>query len=95
MELQILLSPSDVRAPGREFVLDALDSGWLAPAGPHLDAFEVALAERTGRRHAVAVSSGTAAMHLALLDLHRPRVPLAIRRGLAATLARRRHRLRR
>ncbi len=67
MDFEILLSPPDVRAPERAYLLDALDSGWLAPAGPHLDAFEVALAERTGRRHAVAVSSGTAAMHLALL----------------------------
>ncbi len=47
-------------------LLEAFDSGWVAPAGPELDAFERELAERVGVPHAVAVSSGTAALHLAL-----------------------------
>ncbi|MEB3300228.1 MAG: DegT/DnrJ/EryC1/StrS aminotransferase family protein [Candidatus Sericytochromatia bacterium] len=47
-------------------VLEALDSGWLT-AGPKVKAFEAAFAEVTGARHAVAVSSCTAALHLALL----------------------------
>lgn len=45
----------------------ALRSGWVAPAGPQLDEFELRLAAITDRGHAVAVSSGTAALHLALL----------------------------
>lgn len=49
--------------------LAALRSGWVAPLGPMVDAFEDALANRCGRRHAVALSSGTAALHLALLEL--------------------------
>jgi len=48
-------------------VLAAIDSGWLAPAGPDLQAFEEEVAEVVGRRHAVALSSGTAALHLALI----------------------------
>jgi dTDP-4-amino-4,6-dideoxygalactose transaminase len=66
---RILLSPPEVGSAEREAVLRALDSGWVAPAGPELNAFEHELAEATGRAHAVALSSGTAALHLALLGL--------------------------
>jgi dTDP-4-amino-4,6-dideoxygalactose transaminase len=64
---RIYLSPPDVRPVERKMLLDALDSGWVAPAGPDIDAFEEELADRCGVEHAVAVSSGTAALHLALL----------------------------
>jgi pyridoxal phosphate-dependent aminotransferase EpsN len=64
---RIFLSPPDVREPEREMLLAALDSGWAAPVGPDLDAFQVELAEQSGVAHAVALSSGTAALHLALL----------------------------
>ena len=47
----------------------ALSSGWVAPLGPEVDAFEQELASLTGRQHAVALSSGTAALHLGLLNL--------------------------
>lgn len=47
----------------------AIRSGWIAPLGPEVDAFEKELAERCGRAHAVALSSGTAALHLGLLTL--------------------------
>jgi FlaA1/EpsC-like NDP-sugar epimerase/dTDP-4-amino-4,6-dideoxygalactose transaminase/lipopolysaccharide/colanic/teichoic acid biosynthesis glycosyltransferase len=66
---RIWLSPPDVRAPERASLLAALDSGWVAPVGPDLDAFEAELAERCGVPHAVALSSGTAALHLALLQV--------------------------
>jgi dTDP-4-amino-4,6-dideoxygalactose transaminase len=66
---RILLSPPDVGPAERAALLRAFDSGWVAPAGPELDAFEAELATATGRSHAVALSSGTAALHLALLDL--------------------------
>ena len=62
----ILLSPPHVTDDDRAAVLAALDSGWLAPAGPALTEFEAAGARRTGRAHAAALSSGTAALHLAL-----------------------------
>jgi len=48
-------------------LLEAFDSNWIAPAGPDIDAFERELAEKAGVAHAVALSSGTAALHLALL----------------------------
>jgi len=66
---RIHLSAPDVGQLEEAFVLDAMRSGWVAPAGPHLAAFETALAERCGRSYAVALSSGTAALHLALLGL--------------------------
>jgi dTDP-4-amino-4,6-dideoxygalactose transaminase len=48
-------------------VAEAVASGWVAPTGPMVDAFEEQVAARCGRRYAVALSSGTAALHLALL----------------------------
>lgn len=68
-ESRILLSPPDIRDHERRSLLAALDSGWVAPAGPDLDAFEREVAELTGRAHGVGLSSGTAALHLALLEL--------------------------
>jgi dTDP-4-amino-4,6-dideoxygalactose transaminase len=57
------LSEEDLQA-----VADCLRSGWLT-MGPRTQAFEAAVAEWTGARHAVAVSSGTAALHLACAAL--------------------------
>ncbi len=53
-------------AAERDLLLDAFDSNWIAPLGPHVDAFEKELAEWVGMPHAAALSSGTAALHLAL-----------------------------
>jgi dTDP-4-amino-4,6-dideoxygalactose transaminase len=64
---RVFLSPPDVGPEERRMLLDAFDSNWIAPAGPDIDAFEREVAERTGVAHAVALSSGTAALHLALL----------------------------
>jgi dTDP-4-amino-4,6-dideoxygalactose transaminase len=64
---RLYLSPPDVMPPDRDAVNRALDGGWIAPLGPEVDAFEAELAEATGRSHGVALSSGTAALHLALL----------------------------
>ncbi len=50
----------------RELLLDAFDSNWIAPLGPHVDAFEQEFAAKIGGVHAVALSSGTAALHLGL-----------------------------
>lgn len=47
-------------------MLDAFDSNWIAPLGPHVDAFEAELSARLGGCHVAALSSGTAAIHLAL-----------------------------
>ena len=51
------------------FVEDAFRTNWIAPLGPHVDGFERELAAHVGVGHAAAVSSGTAAIHLALLLL--------------------------
>jgi dTDP-4-amino-4,6-dideoxygalactose transaminase len=65
----VLLSAPDVGALEQEYVLAALRSGWVAPAGPDLDLFEREIARRAGVAHAVAVNSGTAALHLAMLGI--------------------------
>jgi dTDP-4-amino-4,6-dideoxygalactose transaminase len=66
---RIHLSPPDVGDAERHLLLDAFDSNWIAPLGPHVDAFEEEVATRLDAAHAVALSSGTAALHLALLCL--------------------------
>jgi dTDP-4-amino-4,6-dideoxygalactose transaminase len=48
------------------FVQEAFSTNWIAPVGPHVDAFEQEFCESVGSEHASAVSSGTAALHLAL-----------------------------
>jgi dTDP-4-amino-4,6-dideoxygalactose transaminase len=65
----IFLSPPHVGDVERELLLAAFDSNWIAPAGPDLALFEDELAGLVGVPHAVALSSGTAAIHLALLTL--------------------------
>ena len=69
MNERIYLSKAEVTDVEERFVLDALRSGWIAPLGPHVDAFEAEVAKRVGVKHALALSSGTAALHLALLHL--------------------------
>ena len=66
---RILLSPPDVGEPERDALLRAFDSGWIAPAGPELAAFEAELAVFLGVdvEACVALSSGSAALHLALI----------------------------
>lgn len=61
------LSTPDVGRAEEEAVVRALRSGWVAPLGPELGLFESELAEAAHRKHALALSSGTAALHLALL----------------------------
>jgi dTDP-4-amino-4,6-dideoxygalactose transaminase len=63
---RLYLSPPDVGREERRLLLDALDSNWIAPLGPHVEAFERECAQWVGVPHAVALSSGTAALHLAL-----------------------------
>lgn len=65
--MTILMSGPDMSDAERTAVDAAFDSGWIAPLGPAVDAFEGAMAARLGRDHAVALSSGTAALHLGLL----------------------------
>jgi dTDP-4-amino-4,6-dideoxygalactose transaminase len=66
---RIYLSPPDVGAAERNLLLDAFDSNWIAPLGPHVDAFEREFAAAVDVPFAVALSSGTAALHLSLLAI--------------------------
>jgi dTDP-4-amino-4,6-dideoxygalactose transaminase len=66
MNDRIYLSPPCMLGRERQLLLDAFDSNWIAPLGPHVNAFEAEFAARVGVAHAAAVSSGTAALHLAL-----------------------------
>lgn len=63
---RIYLSSPHIGEDERRLVMDAFDTNWIAPLGPHVDAFEKELATRVGVPHAAALSSGTAAIHLAL-----------------------------
>ena len=66
---RIYLSPPDVGIDDQAAIQRAVESGWIAPLGPEVDALEAELAAVTARRHGVALSSGTAALHLGLLAL--------------------------
>lgn len=68
MTARIHLSKAHVTEVEEQLVLDAVRSGWVAPLGPFVDQFEHDMAARVGVGHALALSSGTAALHLALLD---------------------------
>ncbi len=52
------------------FVNEAFETNWIAPVGPHVDLFEKGFCELTGSKYAVALSSGTAAIHLAMILLN-------------------------
>ena len=69
MNDRIYMSSPDVGELEEQYVIAAMRSGWIAPLGPDVDAFEAELAGRVGVAHAVALSSGTAALHLGLLGL--------------------------
>ncbi|MFH1130715.1 MAG: aminotransferase class I/II-fold pyridoxal phosphate-dependent enzyme [Pseudomonadota bacterium] len=66
---RIFLSSPHLDVVERTLLLDALDSNWIAPLGPHVDAFEREICQLLGVEHAVALCSGTAALHLALIVL--------------------------
>ncbi|QIE47949.1 DegT/DnrJ/EryC1/StrS family aminotransferase (plasmid) [Pseudohalocynthiibacter aestuariivivens] len=66
MEGMILLSPPHIGMAEMDYIHEAFADNWVAPAGPNLEAFEHRLAEVSGRKSALALSSGTAALHLAL-----------------------------
>ena len=69
MNERIYLSSPDIGVIEEEAVLRAIQSGWVAPLGPEVDAFENEVARFTGTKFGVALSSGTAALHLGLLSL--------------------------
>ncbi len=66
---RIYLSPPHMSGREQSYLAEAFDSNWVAPVGPQLEQFERRMAEYIGVRGAVAVSSGTAALHLTLRQL--------------------------
>ena len=65
-EKRIYLSCPTMHGEEQEYVKEAFDTNWVAPLGPHVDAFEKELASYVGSSHAAALSAGTAAIHLAV-----------------------------
>jgi len=53
----------------RKYLLECLDTGWISSEGPFVERFEAAFAARVGRRHGVAVTSGSAALELGVAAL--------------------------
>jgi len=66
---RLYLSPPHMAGRELEYVQQVFEENWIAPAGPQLPRFEQAFARRIGVEHAVALASGTAALHLALKHL--------------------------
>lgn len=66
LDKQILLSTPHLGEDEMAFVEEAFRTNWIAPLGPNVDAFERAIADCAGVGHAAAMSSGTAAIHVAL-----------------------------
>ena len=64
---RIYLSPPHMSGQEMRYVKEAFDSNWIAPLGPNVDGFEKELADCVGVKGALALISGTAALHLALL----------------------------
>jgi dTDP-4-amino-4,6-dideoxygalactose transaminase len=69
MKSRIYLSSPHMGGAELKYIHEAFDQNWIAPLGPNVDAFEQALARYCGVKHAAALSSGTAAIHLALILL--------------------------
>ena len=65
---RLFLSPPHMSSRDRELLLEAFDSNWIAPLGPQVDAFEQEFADQVGAPGALALASGTAALHLALIE---------------------------
>lgn len=65
---RIFLSSPDVTDLEEKYLVDSIRSGWVAPLGPQVNAFEQEMADRVGATFAVALNSGTAALHLVLVS---------------------------
>ncbi|MCA4895237.1 MAG: aminotransferase class I/II-fold pyridoxal phosphate-dependent enzyme [Cytophagales bacterium] len=69
MSKRIYLSPPHMGGEELTYIHQAFDTNWVSPAGPHIDTFEKELATYNGMEYCAALSSGTAAIHLALVIL--------------------------
>ncbi len=66
---RLYLSPPHLSELEERYVMEAFRSNWIAPVGPQLTTFEEEVCDYVGVEHAVALTSGTAAIHLALIHL--------------------------
>lgn len=66
---KIYLSSPHLGGNEQQYVQEAFNTNWIAPLGPNVNNFEKELARYTGVKHAAALSSGTGALHLALINL--------------------------
>ena len=66
---KIYLSPPHMSGKELKYIKDVFKDNWIAPVGPHLNMFEEKVKEYTGSKYAVAVTSCTAGIHLALKAL--------------------------
>jgi len=66
---RLFLSPPHMGGEELEFIKEAFESNYIAPLGPQVDAFEQEFAEYVDIKHCLALSSGTAAIHLALKNI--------------------------
>jgi len=64
---RIYLSPPHLDGNEKKYLIEAFESNWITTLGPHVDLFEKEICQKLGIGHAAALSSGTAALHLALL----------------------------
>ena len=69
MKSKIWLSSPHIGKNELNYVIEAFETNWIAPLGPHVNAFEEGLQQLTQTKHAAALSSGTSAIHLALILL--------------------------
>ncbi len=68
-ERRIPIAVPDLGGNEKAYLVDCIESGWISSAGKYVEAFERAFAEYCGVRHAIACTSGTTALHVALLAL--------------------------
>ena len=66
---RLFLSPPHLGRHEMNYVHKAIEDNWVAPVGPNLTGFEADICQATGAAHCVALSSGTAAIHLGLILL--------------------------
>ena len=69
MSKKLWLSPPHMSGNELKYIHQAVDTNWVAPLGPNVDAFEKEMCGYLGANHAAALTSGTAAIHLALVIL--------------------------
>lgn len=67
--MKIPVNQPVITAEAKKYVAEAMESGWVSSAGKYIDLFERQFADYLGVRHAITVTNGTNALHLALLSL--------------------------